>query len=134
MRYRTRDLTRLLPGTARPGMRRIEKITGRTDDMIILRGVNLFPTQIEELLLSLPALSPHFQCVLSRTGTLDDLTVRVERRDDVSQYDGGLAGQELERLVKATIGVSVSVDVVSPDGIERSVGKMRRILDERPAR
>jgi len=72
--------------------------------------------------------------VLSRTGTLDDLTVRVERRDDVSQYDGGLAGQELERLVKATIGVSVSVDVVSPDGIERSVGKMRRILDERPAR
>ena len=133
IRYRSRDLTRLLPGTART-MRRMEKVTGRTDDMIILRGVNLFPTQIEELLLSLPALSPHFQCVLSRTGTLDDLTVRVERRDDVSQYDGGLAGQELERLVKATIGVSVSVDVVSPDGIERSVGKMRRILDERPAR
>jgi phenylacetate-CoA ligase len=133
IRYRTRDLTRLLPGTART-MRRMEKVTGRTDDMIILRGVNLFPTQIEELLLGVPALSPHFQCVLSRSGTLDEMTVRVERRDDVSQYDGGRAGQDLEQLVKATIGVSVSVDVVSPDAIERSVGKMRRIVDERPPR
>src|SRR6186997_513884 len=87
VRYRSRDLTRLLPGTART-MRRMEKVTGRTDDMIILRGVNLFPTQIEELLLTLPALSPHFQCVLRRPGTLDEMTVRVERRDDVSQYDG----------------------------------------------
>ena len=133
IRYRTRDLTRLLPGTART-MRRMEKVTGRTDDMIILRGVNLFPTQIEELLLRVPALSPHFQCVLSRSGTLDEMTVRVERRRDVSQYDGGRAGQDLEQLVKASIGVSVAVDVVSPDGIERSVGKMRRIVDERPAR
>jgi phenylacetate-CoA ligase len=133
IRYRTRDLTRLLPGTART-MRRMEKVTGRTDDMIILRGVNLFPTQIEELLLTLPALSPHFQCVLSRSGSLDEMTVRVERRGDVSQYDGGQAGHELARLVKASIGVSVAVDVVSPDGIERSVGKMRRIVDERPAR
>jgi phenylacetate-CoA ligase len=133
IRYRTRDLTRLLPGTART-MRRMEKVTGRTDDMIILRGVNLFPTQIEELLLTLPALSPHFQCVLTRPGTLDELTVRVERRADVSQFDGGQAGQELARLVKAAIGVSVDVDVVSPDGIERSVGKMRRIVDERPPR
>ena len=131
IRYRTRDLTRLLPGTART-MRRMEKVTGRTDDMIILRGVNLFPTQIEELLLRVPALSPHFQCVLSRSGTLDEMTVRVERRDDVSQYDGGRAGHDLEQLVKATIGVSVAVDVVSPDAIERSVGKMRRIVDERP--
>ena len=130
IRYRTRDLTRLLPGTART-MRRMEKVTGRTDDMIILRGVNLFPTQIEELLLTVPALSPHFQCVLTRTGTLDEMTVRVERRGDVSQYDGGQAGHDLERLVKATIGVSVAVDVVSPDGIERSVGKMRRIVDQR---
>ena len=89
IRYRTRDLTRLLPGTART-MRRMEKITGRTDDMIILRGVNLFPTQIEELLLTLPALSPHFQCVLRRPGTLDEMTVRVERRDDaLGTYDGG---------------------------------------------
>jgi len=133
IRYRTRDLTRLLPGTART-MRRMEKVTGRTDDMIILRGVNLFPTQIEELLLKVPALSPHFQCVLSRSGTLDEMTVRVERRQDVSQDDGGRAGHDLEQLVKATIGVSVAVDVVSPNGIERSVGKMRRILDERPVR
>ena len=91
IRYRTRDLTRLLPGTART-MRRMEKVTGRTDDMIILRGVNLFPTQIEELLLRVPALSPHFQCVLSRPGTLDELAVRVERRTDASPDDGAAAG------------------------------------------
>jgi len=133
VRYRTRDLTRLLPGTART-MRRMEKVTGRTDDMIILRGVNLFPTQIEELLLALPALSPHFQCVLSRPGTLDELTVRVERRLDATEDDGVAAGVELERRVKASIGVSVAVEVVDPDAIERSVGKMRRILDERPGR
>ena len=133
IRYRTRDLTRLLPGTART-MRRMEKVTGRTDDMIILRGVNLFPTQIEELLLKVPALSPHFQCVLSRSGTLDEMEVRVERRTDASPDDGAAAGVELVRLVKETIGVSVDVEVVDPAGIERSVGKMRRIVDERPAR
>ncbi len=133
VRYRTRDLTRLLPGTART-MRRIEKITGRTDDMIILRGVNLFPTQIEELILRTPALTPHFQCVLTRSGTLDELSVRVERRADASSEAGRLAGVELRAMVKNTIGVSVGVDVVDPDGIERSVGKMRRIIDERPAR
>ncbi|MCX2955135.1 phenylacetate--CoA ligase PaaK [Lentzea sp. NEAU-D7] len=130
IRYRTRDLTRLLPGTAR-SMRRIEKITGRTDDMIILRGVNLFPTQIEELILRVPALSPHFQCVLSRTGNLDDLTVLVERREDAAAAG---AGEELRRLVKNSIGVTVAVDVVEPGGIERSVGKMRRIVDRRPRR
>src|SRR3954451_14754757 len=133
IRYRTRDLTRLLPGTART-MRRMEKVTGRTDDMIILRGVNLFPTQIEELLLTLPALSPHFQCVLRRPGTLDEMSVRVERRTDAPADDGAAAGAELERLVKASIGVTVDVEVVDPNGIERSVGKMRRIVDERPAR
>lgn len=130
IRYRTRDLTRLLPGTAR-SMRRIEKITGRTDDMIILRGVNLFPTQIEELILRVPALSPHFQCVLSRTGNLDDLTVLVEHREDGAAGD---AGEELRRLVKNSIGVTVAVDVVAPGGIERSVGKMQRIVDRRPKR
>ncbi|RDI32159.1 phenylacetate--CoA ligase PaaK [Lentzea flaviverrucosa] len=130
IRYRTRDLTRLLPGTAR-SMRRIEKITGRTDDMIILRGVNLFPTQIEELILRVPALSPHFQCVLSRTGNLDDLTVLVEHREDGAAGD---AGEELRRLVKNSIGVTVAVDVVAPGGIERSVGKMKRIVDRRPKR
>src|SRR4051812_4167734 len=133
IRYRTRDLTRLLPGSART-MRRMEKVTGRTDDMIILRGVNLFPTQIEELLLTLPALSPHFQCVLRRPGTLDEMSVRVERRTSARPEDGAAAGTELERLVKATIGVSVAIEVVDPDSIERSVGKMRRIVDERPAR
>ncbi len=133
IRYRTRDLTRLLPGTARP-MRRMEKITGRTDDMIILRGVNLFPTQIEELILRTPALSPHFQCVLTRPGRLDELTVRVERRPDASPAGAAAAGDQLRGLVKHVIGVTVAVTVLEPDGVERSVGKMRRIIDERPAR
>jgi phenylacetate-CoA ligase len=130
VRYRTRDLTRLLPGTARP-MRRIEKITGRTDDMIILRGVNLFPTQIEELILRTPALAPHFQCVLTRAGRLDALTVKVERRPDATPASGEAAGRDLASLVKNTIGVSVAVDVIPPDGVERSAGKMKRIIDQR---
>src|SRR5881227_1627325 len=128
IRYRTRDLTRLLPGTART-MRRMEKVTGRTDDMIILRGVNLFPTQIEELILRTPALSPHFQCVLTREGRLDGMTVTVERRAEAGRDTADAAGAELARLVKATIGVSVAVDVRDPGSIERSVGKMRRIVD-----
>jgi phenylacetate-CoA ligase len=133
VRYRTRDLTRLLPGTARP-VRRMAKVTGRTDDMIILRGVNLFPTNIEELTLRTPALSPHFQCVLSRQGTLDEMTVRVERRRDADASTSDHAGQQLQTLIKDVIGVTVAVDVVEPDTIERSVGKMRRIIDERPQR
>ncbi|SHN47741.1 phenylacetate--CoA ligase PaaK [Cryptosporangium aurantiacum] len=133
IRYRTRDLTRLLPGTART-MRRIEKITGRTDDMIILRGVNLFPTQVEELILGTAPLSPHFQCVLDREGHLDAMTVRVERRESAPATDAAEAGLELQRLVKNRIGVSVSVEVVEPGRIERSVGKMRRIVDRRPKR
>ena len=133
VRYRTRDLTRLLPGTAR-SVRRMEKITGRTDDMIILRGVNLFPTQIEELVLRTPALSPHFQCVLSRVDRLDALTVRVERRPDAERAAAEEAGRTLQMLVKSTIGVSVEVDVLEPDEIERSLGKMRRIIDQRPTR
>jgi phenylacetate-CoA ligase len=131
VRYRTRDLTRLLPGTARP-MRRIEKITGRTDDMIILRGVNLFPTQIEELILRTPALTPHFQCLLTREGRLDAMTVKVERRHDADPQTAAVAGQQLSTLVKNTIGVSVSIEVIEPDGVERSMGKMRRIIDQRP--
>ncbi|MFC4109725.1 AMP-binding protein [Micromonospora zhanjiangensis] len=130
IRYRTRDLTRLLPGTARP-MRRIEKITGRTDDMIILRGVNLFPTQIEELILRTPQLSPHFQCVLSRQGRMDTMTVRVERRVEAEPAAADRAGADLAELVKNTIGVSVAVRVVEPDDVERSLGKMRRIVDRR---
>jgi phenylacetate-CoA ligase len=133
LRYRTGDLTRLLPGTARP-MRRIEKILGRTDDMIILRGVNLFPTQIEELLLRVRELSPHFQCVLTREGPLDALTIRVERRPTATADLARAGGERLRHLVRSTIGVSVRVDVLEPDGIERSVGKMRRIIDQRPPR
>ena len=133
IRYRTRDLTRLLPGTARP-MRRIEKITGRTDDMIILRGVNLFPTQIEELVLTVPELTPHFQCVLRREGNLDSLTVRIERDGHAAVDAAAAAGEHVRQLVKSTIGVTITVDVVEPDTVERSMGKMRRIVDERPAR
>lgn len=132
VRYRTKDLTRLLPGTAR-SMRRIEKITGRTDDMIILRGVNLFPTQIEELILQTPALAPHFQCVLSRTGTLDELTVLVEPRDGAGDSAGEAAAQ-LRHLVKARIGVTVAIDVRAPGEVERSAGKARRLIDNRPHR
>ena len=132
IRYRTRDLTRLLPGTART-MRRMEKVTGRTDDMIILRGVNLFPTQVEELILRLPALSPHFQLHLSRSGRMDAMTVHVERRPDATPTDAESASAQLAALVKNTIGVSTGVVVEDPDTIERSMGKMRRIIDERPA-
>src|SRR3954465_2837571 len=131
VRYRTRDLTRLLPGSARP-MRRIEKITGRTDDMIILREVNLFPTQIEELILRTPALSPHFQCVLTREGRLDGMTVTVERRPEVGREAASQAAEELTQHVKATIGVTVEVVPMDPGSIERSMGKMRRIVDRRP--
>jgi phenylacetate-CoA ligase len=134
IRYRTRDLTRLLPGTAR-SMRRIEKITGRTDDMIILRGVNLFPTQIEELILRTPALSPHFQCVLHRsTGPMDEMTVQVERRLDATGADAAAAAISLRSLIKNIIGVSVEVAVLEPEGVERSTGKMRRVVDQRPPR
>lgn len=132
VRYRTRDLTRLLPCTARP-MRRIEKITGRSDDMIILRGVNLFPTQIEELILRTPALSAHFQCVLTRQGRLDALTVLVERRTDSDPATAAAAGATLATLIKNNIGVSVGVEVIEPDGVERSMGKMRRVVDNRPS-
>ncbi|MGX6601337.1 phenylacetate--CoA ligase PaaK [Micromonosporaceae bacterium Da 78-11] len=131
VRYRTRDLTRLLPGTARP-MRRVEKITGRTDDMIILRGVNLFPTQIEELILRIPQLTPHFQCVLNRQDRLDALTVKVERRAGGTPQAAEAAGRDLATAIKNTIGVSVRVEVIEPDGVERSTGKMRRTVDLRP--
>jgi phenylacetate-CoA ligase len=131
IRYRTRDLTRLLPGTART-MRRMQKITGRSDDMIILRGVNLFPTQIEELLLGVPGLSPHFQLHLTRTGRMDEMAVHVERRAEVSGPAAAAAGAKLGAQIKDRIGVSVSVMVMDPDSIERSAGKMRRIVDHRP--
>jgi len=131
IRYRTRDLTRLLPGTARPGMRRMEKVTGRTDDMIILRGVNLFPTQVEEIVLNTPGLSPHFRLVLTTRGRLDHLTVEVEARPDCPGERRHPAAAEVARAVKESVGVSVDVTVVDPETLPRSVGKLQRLLDER---
>ncbi|WP_405426996.1 phenylacetate--CoA ligase PaaK [Streptomyces erythrochromogenes] len=131
IRYRTRDLTRLLPGTARPAFRRMEKITGRSDDMIILRGVNLYPTQIEEILLRTPGLAPHFQLRLAREARMDTLTVRVEarRESDAALREAAAAG--VVEAVKAGIGVSVRVEVVDPETLERSVGKIKRLVDLR---
>ncbi|MBT2226995.1 phenylacetate--CoA ligase PaaK [Nonomuraea sp. NEAU-A123] len=133
IRYRTRDLTRLLPGTARPAFRRMEKVTGRTDDMIILRGVNVFPTQIEEIVLRVPGLSPHFQVHLTRPGRLDVMTVKVEARRglEAGTEARAEAGQAVRRAVKDTIGVQVEVEVVDPETLERSVGKLRRLVDKR---
>ncbi len=130
VRYRTRDITSLLPGTARP-MRRLRRVSGRSDDMIVLRGVNLFPSQIEELILRVPGLSPHFQCVLTRPGRTDELTVRVERRPDADAALAGEHGKALAGLVKNSVGVTVRVDVTEPETVERSAGKMRRIVDQR---
>ncbi|MFF8289610.1 phenylacetate--CoA ligase PaaK [Streptomyces sp. NPDC016309] len=133
VRYRTRDLTRLLPGTARPAFRRMEKVTGRSDDMVILRGVNLFPTQVEEIVLRTPGLAPHFQLRLTREGRLDALTVRVEARADATGAVRDEAGRALVAAVKDGIGVSVGVEVVDPGTLERSVGKIKRIVDLRTA-
>ncbi|MCP3754436.1 phenylacetate--CoA ligase PaaK [Streptomyces sp. TBY4] len=133
IRYRTRDLTRLLPGTVRPAFRRMEKITGRSDDMIILRGVNLYPTQIEEVLLRTPALAPHFQLRLTREGRLDALTVRVEARRESDAGQREAAAASVVRAVKEGIGVSVAVEVVDPETLERSVGKIKRVVDLREA-
>src|ERR1700683_1331475 len=131
IRYRTRALPRLLPGTART-MRRMEKVTGRTDDMIILRGVNLFPTQVEELIMRVPVLSPHFQLHLSRNGRMDAMPVHVERRPGTTPADTDAAGTQLSSLIKNTIGVTADTVVQDPETIERSLGKMRRIIDTRP--
>ncbi len=132
VRYRTGDLTRLLPGTAR-SMRRMEKVSGRTDDMMIVRGVNVFPTQIEELILGISGLSPHYQLVLSRDGRLDDLEVQVEARmaSDSNETRDRAAG-ELTYAMKAHVGVSAKVSVLKPGEIERSLGKAKRVIDKRP--
>jgi phenylacetate-CoA ligase len=132
LRYRTRDLTRLLPGTARPAMRRMEKITGRNDDMIILRGVNLFPTQIEELVLGIPELSPHFVLELTRSGRLDVLTVKVERRPDAVADTSERGAELLVKRVKERIGTTVDVALVDTGALARSEGKLKRLYDLRP--
>jgi phenylacetate-CoA ligase len=131
IRYRTRDLTRLLPGTARPAFRRIAKITGRCDDMIILRGVNVFPSQIEEIVLRTPGVAPHFQVQLSRHGRMDHMAVRVEARTGTGPGQRECAARTIAQGVKDGIGVTVEVSVVEPETLERSVGKIRRIKDLR---
>ncbi|MFD7520143.1 phenylacetate--CoA ligase PaaK [Streptomyces niveus] len=130
IRYRTRDLTRLLPGTARV-FRRMEKVTGRTDDMVILRGVNLFPTQIEEIVLRTAGVAPHFQLRLTRDGRMDALTVRAEARAGATPQERTAAARAIATAVKDGIGVSVGVEVVDPETLERSVGKIKRIVDLR---
>lgn len=131
VRYRTRDITALIPGTART-MRRMHRIAGRSDDMIILRGVNLFPTQIEELILGIDTLAPQFQCILDRAGRLDTLTVRVESRSEVTPDQRDDAAGILTKQIKNRIGVSVAVDVIEPNQIERTEGKAKRLIDNRP--
>ncbi len=131
IRYRTRDLTRLLPGTAR-SMRRMEKVTGRSDDMMIIRGVNVFPTQIEELIVKTGVLSPHYQLELHKTGNMDALRVHAEANPETaSQDERDSAGQVLTKAVKDMIGVSAEVIVHEPGGVARSEGKAQRVVDNR---
>jgi phenylacetate-CoA ligase len=132
IRYRTRDLTRLLPGTAR-AMRRMEKVTGRSDDMMIVRGVNVFPTQIEELILKQSALSAHYQCVLRKEGSLDTLTVKVETRTGLpsNSTEAQMAAVKLEQDAKAYIGTSLKVELCNEGEVERSMGKAKRVIDLR---
>ncbi|MBP8149241.1 MAG: phenylacetate--CoA ligase [Limnohabitans sp.] len=132
IRYRTRDLTRLLPGTART-MRRMEKITGRSDDMMIIRGVNVFPSQIEELILKRAELAPHYQCVLTREGPMDDLKVLIETKPGVSpdSMEARAAAKQLQHEIKVFIGSSVAIELKAEGGVERSQGKAKRVVDLR---
>ena len=131
IRYRTRDLTRLLPGTAYPSFRRMQKVTGRTDDMMIVRGVNVFPTMVEEQILKVEGLTPHYLCVLTRPGNLDELTVQVEAHESVAEADRQPLGRQLAGHVKDNIGTTVRVEVLAPHALERSLGKAKRISDQR---
>lgn len=130
IRYRTRDLTRLLPGTAR-SMRRMEKITGRSDDMMIIRGVNVFPTQIEELILKQSALAPHYICEISRTGNMDDFKVRVEQNPSSSVQESAAASQSLAKAIKTMVGVTANIEVTPVGTLDRSMGKAKRVIDKR---
>jgi phenylacetate-CoA ligase len=131
IRYRTRDLTRLLPGTAR-SMRRIEKITGRSDDMIILRGVNVFPTQIEEQVMATPGLAPYYQIELTKEGRMDAMHVRVEALPDTAtEAERAQAASTLNTRIKDIVGVSTKISVGDPGTVERSQGKARRVVDNR---
>jgi phenylacetate-CoA ligase len=128
IRYRTRDLTRLLPGTAR-AMRRIEKLSGRSDDMLIVRGVNVFPSQVEEQILRTPGLSPHYILEVTRPDRMDELKIIVEMREGA---DAAAAAKELKLHVKTMIGVSAAVEIAAPGAVKRSVGKAKRVRDLRP--
>jgi phenylacetate-CoA ligase len=133
IRYRTRDLTRLLPPTSR-SMRRMAKITGRSDDMMIIRGVNVFPTQIEELILKQPELAPHYLCEITRPQHLDELTVRVEVAPELAGVGAEVRNRAAENLahrMKELIGVTAKIELVAPGGIERSLGKAKRVVDKR---
>ena len=135
VRYRTRDLTRLLPGTARPAMRRMAKIAGRSDDMLIIRGVNVFPGQIEELILKAPGLSAHYLLEVSRPRHLDELAVRVEVKPEFAQAGDAAwsrVARELEHHIKSYVGVTTQVVLVAPGAVERSAGKAKRVIDTRP--
>ncbi len=133
IRYRTRDLTRLLPGTART-MRRMDKITGRSDDMLIVRGVNVFPTQIEEQILAIETLSPHYQIELNKSGNLDTLTVHVEPSRVLSENEIEFSSKELQVKIKTLVGVSTKINIVARESIPRSEGKAKRVIDNRPTR
>jgi phenylacetate-CoA ligase len=134
IRYRTRDLTRLLPPTAR-SMRRIAKITGRSDDMLIIRGVNVFPSQIEELILKQPKLSPHYQLEVSREGHLDAMDVNVEIKPEFATATAAekeFIAHELQHHIKSYVGISTRVDIKAVGSVERSIGKAKRVIDSRP--
>ena len=130
IRYRTRDLTRLLPGTART-MRRMERVTGRTDDMLIIRGVNLFPSQVEEQILRVESLAPHYQIVVNREANLDEIAILVEMKQDADAGMKDAAAAELLRHIKEMIGVSATVLVHEPGTVARSQGKAQRVIDKR---
>ncbi len=130
IRYRTRDLTRLLPGTART-MRRIERISGRDDDMLIIRGVNIFPAQIEEQILTVAELAPHYLLEITRPDRMDVLTVKVEARDNQSQENKQRAAQTLAKRIKTHIGISIRTKIVEPHSLARSAGKAKRVIDLR---
>ncbi len=130
IRYRTRDLTRLLPGTSRT-MRRMDKITGRSDDMLIIRGVNVFPTQIEEVLLSIDTLAPHYQIEINKKGNMDSVKIMTEGKTVLSKETADRSGKELQQKIKSLIGISASINVGEPNAIPRSEGKAKRVIDHR---
>ena len=131
IRFRTHDLTSLEQGTARPGHRRMKRVTGRSDDMIILRGVNIFPTQIEEIALEIETLAPHFTLEIARPNRMDELTIKIERRETSTLEEAEVGGKELQARIKTRVGCSCKLEIVEPHTLTRSSGKLRRIYDLR---